>query len=66
MSVLSVRNLLNSRTRVLLLRYYQTFWNRAHDWLWTKNAIPAFDYLLFTFGFFMQEKDFDFWLNNIL
>lgn len=24
----------------------------------TKNAIPAFDYLMVAFGNFMQEKDF--------
>lgn len=42
------------------------FWNRTHYWLWTKNAVPAFDYLIVKFGIFMQEKDLDFWLNNIL
>lgn len=31
----------------------------------TKNTIPAFDYLMVTFGNFMQEKDFDSLLNNI-
>lgn len=43
-------------TPVILSR----FWNRTHNWLHTKSAMPAFDYLMATFGILMHENNFDF------